>query len=477
MMGLLIKKHYLDENASVNYFSLGTGIKSIPTDSEWMTIYHDGKKLGYSVFSIYNMDNEGYVITSTTRMKAAIAGLEANIILDNEVKLDTLFRLNEFEFQLTSDQYSTHLLGRKSGTTMEITTIHGLDSTSFQIAIPEELYTYIGIQPLIAQQGIIEGDRFKIPSFDPVSMEMDDVEVIHEGRETLTFGDEEFELNRIKILYRGIPAIRWLDDSGLTYREETLMGLMMERTSAEEALSIDESNLSGIDLLDIYAITPDKHIPKQNNIEELILEITGIDPIYFKNMDSPRQRVISENPLQVKFTLSDFGNEPDSNGVFLYSSEIIQPDRPKIISKMKEIIGNSLDSSEKAESIRRWVYRYLKKFPVVSLSSALEILKHGEGACSEHTILYTSLSRAAGIPTKIHIGVVYLNGKFLYHAWPVVYIDNKWISIDPTLDQPVADITHIAIMESDFTNLSDLIPVLGRISIKVVNQVQKENGQ
>ena len=84
MMGLLIKKHYLDENASVNYFSLGTGIKSIPTDSEWMTIYHDGKKLGYSVFSIYNMDNEGYVITSTTRMKAAIAGLEANIILDNE---------------------------------------------------------------------------------------------------------------------------------------------------------------------------------------------------------------------------------------------------------------------------------------------------------------------------------------------------------------------------------------------------------
>lgn len=477
MMGLLIKKHYLDENASVNYFSLGTGIKSIPTDSEWMTIYHNEKKLGYSVFSIYNRGNEGYIISSTTRMKAAIAGLEANITLDNEVKLDTLFHLNEFEFQLTSDQYSTHLLGKKSGTTMEITTIHGLDSTKRQISVPEELYTYIGIQPLIAQHGIVEGDRFKIPSFDPVSMEMDDVEVIHEGRETLTIGDEEFELNRIKILYRGIPAIRWLDDSGLTYREETLMGLMMEKTSAEEALDTDDSDLTGIDLLDVYAITPDKPIQNQHNTEELILEITGIDPIYFKNLDSPRQSVINENPLQVKFSLSDFGNEPDNDGVFLYSSEIIQPDRPQIISKMKEIVGSSTDLSEKAESIRKWVYDYLKKFPVVSLSSALEILKHGEGDCSEHTILYTSLSRAAAIPTKIHIGVVYLNGKFLYHAWPVVYIDDKWISIDPTLDQPVADITHIAIMESDFTNLSDLIPVLGRISIKVVNQVQKENGK
>jgi len=65
--------------------------------------------------------------------------------------------------------------------------------------------------------------------------------------------------------------------------------------------------------------------------------------------------------------------------------------------------------------------------------------------------------------------VVYQDGRFLYHAWPSVHVNGQWISVDPTFDQPVADATHVAFLESDFTNLTDLIPVLGQVTIRIIS--------
>ncbi len=470
LLGWQIKRSYWDSGSEITYFSLGTGIRTIPTDSEWMTIYHNGKKLGYSVFSVQNRGEKGYIIKSAATIKAAIAGLEANIIMENKVRLDTTFKLQSFDFKLTSDQYNTHISGEKFGTEMRTTIIHGADSVRKTFTVPQDLYTYLGIQPLISWQGIREGERLRIPAYDPVSMETAEVEIIHEGKETVRIREKDYKLNRIKVIFRGIPATRWLDDNGLTYREESIMGLMMERTSSEEALNTEDMELTGIDLLDVYAVIPDVPIRKPEKLTELTLQIDGIDPSYFLALNSPRQMVISENPLILRIRPVGDASVPVDRDKHLAATDMIQPSHEMIRSELEAIRKTAPGGELDAQYLREWVYKYLRKFPVVSLSSATEILTHAEGDCSEHTILYTSLSRGAGIPTRIHMGLAYVDGKFFYHAWPVVYMDGQWIPIDPTLDQPMADATHIAILESDMTNLPELIPALGRISIKVVNQ-------
>ena len=136
----------------------------------------------------------------------------------------------------------------------------------------------------------------------------------------------------------------------------------------------------------------------------------------------------------------------------------------------KELTKNDTTKQDRVDRLTNWVYNYLTKKPVVSLSSALEILEAKQGDCSEHTTLFTTLSRSMGIPTKIHIGLVYLQGRFLYHAWPVVYLDGNWIAVDPTLGQTVADATHITLLEGDFNNLNELIPLLGRLTIQIIEQ-------
>ena len=470
LIAILLKDRYFGDEKNYRYVSLNTGIKSIPTDSEWMTIYNNGKKLGYAVNSIFNRGENGYGISSTSWLKTVVAGFEANITFESRVSVDTLFRLEEFDFKLLSEQFTTHVSGKKIGSLLRIDIIHGQDTTHFEHSVPEEMSTYLGIQPLITQHGIQQGDKIKIPAFDPISMEMDEVEVSHEGTEVLTIQGEKMDLNRIKIVFKGIPAIRWLDDSGLTWREETIMGMMMERTTPEKAMAIENSGLSSVDLLDVYAIPTDMEIENPPELSSLVLEFDGVDSKYFHQMESQRQTIINESPLQIQFRPIPSLNTQSDTTKYLLGTDIIQPFDQKIQKTVSQIVDSNNTVYEKAEKIRRWVYEELQKFPVVSLASAVEILERKMGDCSEHTALYTSLARSAGIPTKIHVGLVYLNGKFFYHAWPVVLIDQQWVSIDPTLGQTIADATHIALLETDYSNLSDLLPVLGRISIRVLEQ-------
>ncbi len=82
---------------------------------------------------------------------------------------------------------------------------------------------------MVASKGILEGETIRVPAFDPMSNEMADVTVTHEGKELVTIVDEKLILNKLRIEFKGIPSIMWLDDNGITYREETIMGMMMER--------------------------------------------------------------------------------------------------------------------------------------------------------------------------------------------------------------------------------------------------------
>ncbi len=434
-----------------------------------MTITHHGKKLGYSVYSVENLSERGYSITSTAQLKMAVAGIETKLLMKNFVRVDTLFRLLSFDFQLQSDQSLTHFSGKKVDQTLLITQILGSDSTVMEINVPEEIYTYLSIQPMVAWQGIKEGETITLPAFDPVSMEIAQVEISHEGKEDLNIGENSYLLNKIRVQFKGVPSILWLDDNGSTYREETIMGLVMEKTTPDEALRI-LSEVSEVDFLDVYAIPVDTPIKDPASVTELILEIDGIDSHYWQKFTSERQSVIQENPLYLRLRPVSTPQNHALLEPFLVSNSIIQCNNPKIKELTREVTINDLTKHDKVNRLNKWVYHYLKKQPVPTLSSALEILDGKQGDCSEHTTLFTSLSRSAGIPTKIHIGLVYLKGRFLYHAWPVVYLDGNWIAVDPTLGQPVADATHITLHEGDFNNLTELIPLFGRVSIRIIEQ-------
>jgi transglutaminase-like putative cysteine protease len=118
-----------------------------------------------------------------------------------------------------------------------------------------------------------------------------------------------------------------------------------------------------------------------------------------------------------------------------------------------------------ARLIHEWVYKNIEKVPTVTLPVATDVLKTKKGDCNEHTTLFTALARAAGIPSKIAVGLTYKDGFFYYHAWPEFNAE-KWIAADPTLGQFPADASHIRLVTGDLDRQIQILPVINKIRIE-----------
>ncbi len=467
LSGYLLKQNYIDKSRAYSLASLATGIKEIPSDSEWMNIYHNGQKMGYTLSSLSNLGGDGYGISSITKLRPIIAGMNADVSISNRVKVDTLFRLRSFDFRLISDQISTHISGERKGLELVLKIQQGKDISTQKRSLPKEVYSYLGLQPMVAWKGIKPGERIKVPSFDPVSMDMGEMEIFHEGKEDITIGEQVYRLNKIRVEFRGIPSMFWLDDNGLTYREQSVLGLVMERTTPSEALQFNDGP---VDIIDTYAIPVDVPIRNREQVQQLVLEIDGLDSELLRQMESGRQQIVQENPIILRLISEDILANDDALAPFLMATPILQCANPRIVNLARNITSPYPNKRDKVNALTDWVFESLEKRAVVSLGSAIDILDGMAGDCSEHTTLYTALSRSLGIPTKMNIGIVYLQGRYLYHAWPSVYLDGNWISVDPSLGQHRADATHIALMEGDFSQITQLVPILGKISIKILEQ-------
>jgi hypothetical protein len=467
LSGRLLYMTYF-QGGSSSYLSLASGMRVLPSESEWMNIYLDGKKMGHTVYTIENQGINGYTIKSSSNLNVVFGGLESEIHLENSAVMDTSFRLEAFTFWMLSDQYSTQVEGQKYGTTMELKFIQGKDTSRTEITVPEDLYTYTAIQPMIASKGILKGQTVRIPAYDAMSNEMADVTITHEGKEIVTVAGEKHLLNKLRIEFKSIPTIMWLDDNGITYKEETIMGMMMERTTPELALAKAEG--AQVDLLNGFAVVPSYPISNTKKLKELKIGLSGITPDVMTGLSSERQKIVSEDPFVVSLSQAATPLRPEELDQNLKASDMVQSDHEQIREKAIQILRGESKPIAISRTLTKWVYNYLEKKPVASISGAVDILNTGVGDCTEHTTLYTALSRAAGVPTKIHIGLVYMQGRFLFHAWPVVAIDGEWIDVDPSLNQFPADATHIALVEGDFENLTNLIPVLGNVKIDILEQ-------
>jgi transglutaminase-like putative cysteine protease len=127
--------------------------------------------------------------------------------------------------------------------------------------------------------------------------------------------------------------------------------------------------------------------------------------------------------------------------------------------------------------LTRYVNALLEKKPTVSLPSALEVLRTKIGDCNEHTALYVAMARAAGLPARIAVGLVFVRGvqgAFYYHAWPEVYIDEGkgrglWLPVDPTLNQFPADGTHLRLVRGGLEQQAAIVPLIGKLRITVLD--------
>jgi transglutaminase-like putative cysteine protease len=152
---------------------------------------------------------------------------------------------------------------------------------------------------------------------------------------------------------------------------------------------------------------------------------------------------------------------------FLRSEPFIQSDHPNISQLAAVLTSRAEASIDKARTLVDWVFENIRKQPVISIPDALATLENRMGDCNEHAVLLAALARSAGIPSRIESGLVYLKGRFYYHAWNLLYV-GKWVTADAVFGQLPADATHIRLAGGNPDSQLDLMPLMGRIGITVL---------
>jgi hypothetical protein len=316
------------------------------------------------------------------------------------------------------------------------------------------------------------GRDLYVDSFDPMTLAVAKTRVRCVGEEVITVAGERVQAKLITTESKAMTTRAWVAPSGEVVRAETPLGFRLEKIRPEDAFKQDESG-DASSFVKIMSIEPTGKTPARD-IGRMVVKLTGVSQNVRPPEDDTQKRsditYTIARPTEPGETTTPIPPDPEMFAKELESDPFIQANHPKIMEKAAEITKDAVGPWVRAKRICEWVNTNLKKVNVVSIPSALEVLQTAEGDCNEHTVLFAALARAAGIPTRVAIGLTWSETykAFYYHAWPEVYVDGRWIWMDPTFGQNVADASHIKLLNGNIEKWMQLTSFLGQLKIEVV---------
>lgn len=443
--------------------TLPVSAKNASARETWMTILQSDRKIGYNHRQTTETET-GYRLTERTVMRINTMGLVQDIDLKTAANLNPDKSLSTFNASLASNRFSFNVQGRVEGKTLHVST----ESGQVEFPLDSPLYLSSGLWDAAASLSLEPGRSFDFTIFDPISMGNHTVQVTFEGRETVFFPNgARQEARKFSASFMGAVESAWIDEEGTVLKEEGLLDITLVKDTRENAL--DTRTLSGSRDLTLAASIPaGTTLEAPEALTHLDLKVDGISPNL--PLDGGRQ-VFSQNILTI--VREDLPDPPDLQTdeeiEFLAPTPFMESDHSEIIAAAETAVADARRPLSKARNLVRWVHNTLEKKPVLSVPTALETLRQGAGDCNEHAVLLAAMARAAGIPARVEAGLVYMNGRFYYHAWNSLYL-GRWITADALMNQLPADVTHIRLVRGTMGEQADILGAIGNIQLEIVGR-------
>ncbi|MCX8202361.1 MAG: transglutaminase-like domain-containing protein [Candidatus Micrarchaeota archaeon] len=147
--------------------------------------------------------------------------------------------------------------------------------------------------------------------------------------------------------------------------------------------------------------------------------------------------------------------------------------------------------------IQNWIYKNIKynsSYSDVTITDITAstmpsdwVLQKRTGVCDEFSNLFAAIARDRGYPTRLIIGYVYVDGKWIPHAWTESYVKGYgWIEIDPTHNQFMNlnalrvrmgysnDISHLHDSISATSKDASKINLDEKVEIQIINYTEEK---
>jgi len=438
-------------------------------EETFMGIYFKQERIGYVKNRMVEKDDGSAVLYQDAVLHLNILETTYPVVMYLQAELTNGSLLKNFRFSLSSPFYELNANGSVNDNEVHFTMNTGKDEVSDMIQLTEPPFISTNMRSYLLQNDLKEGEKFKIPYFDPVTMSGKESIIEYKGFKKKLF----YKQGQIYMLHHFVETISgirihfYLDEKGKVIRETSPAGFVFMSEPEFRATNI---MYKGTEILSAVSVPAIGSFPDLSETSSIRYRLDIPDDIEF-DLDQDRQTyqdnilvVHKENmpPEQAKVC---FGKDSE-----LRSTPYIQSDSPFILQQAKSIVKSDTNDLEKVMALAKWVYTNLDKKPVLSIPDALSTLRSKVGDCNEHAALFAALSRSLSIPTRVVAGVTYHEGMFYYHAWNEVCLNGEWISLDTTKNQLPADLTHIKFVQGETNEQIKIGALLGRLKIEVLGE-------
>lgn len=436
---------------------------------EWWGVFYRGEKIGYATQTI-TPKPKGYRLADRSVLNLNLLGTVQPAATRLEMEANEEWILEKFDFELRSNDIRFHARGTVDEGKLSLEIASGGHKSTRELRLTQAPYLLAALKPYVVTQQLESGKKFLFSTFDPSTLSQQVTTVVIEGRERIRIGERMEPAIRLRQSFRGISVMSWVDGHGRTLKEESSGGLSLVRQDALEARNLPGRAVT-LDMVSQTAIPLDTPLNDAQAKDWIQFKLAGVNLANFP-LHGGRQKLVDDR-LDIRLEDLKQLNVPEIPvqearlASYLQPTPFLQTDHPAIQTLAAKIVGGETHGYRAALKIKDWVYREIAKEPTVSIPNALEVLQTKKGDCNEHTVLFNALARAAGIPAKTVVGVVYVRGAFYYHAWSEIWL-GQWISLDSVLNQFPADVTHIKFLEGEIDRQIDLLQLIGNLKIEVM---------
>ncbi len=464
----------------------------------WDVYLMQGKRIGYGYTTIRQGVAAGQQVVSTeslNHLAVKRAGQTAEQDIRSKSTETPQGQLIRFESEMRMGPTPIRTVGQVHGDRLDMETIGGGSTPPTQSSIrwPPDGRGPVATEQSLWQRPMRPGERRTITTLMIGLNQAAKVEMVAKDYQPTALLSGNYDLLRIETVTRladgqKIEDTVWANRTGEILKTDSqAMGLEIFRVSKAEALK--SAGVAELDLLPSMLVKVDQPLPHAHRTTQVRyrVHLEGGDPAsVFPS--GPTQAVKSIDPHTAEITVYAIRpGRADGNGHApadpptdddLRPNSYLESDDPLIVADAKKAAGGETDPWRVAMALERYVDREVKdKNFTQAFATAAEVAKSREGDCTEHAVFLAALCRARGIPARVAIGLVYVQGSgaFGYHMWTEVYVDKRWIPIDATLAQGGIGAGHLQIAHSTLKGAAayraflPVAQVLGRLKIEIVD--------
>ncbi|MBX9929545.1 MAG: transglutaminase-like domain-containing protein [Gemmatimonadaceae bacterium] len=501
-LGLLAQREFFQSRGT----RLADAALQLYPGATFFAVSQGGRHIGFASTTIDTLPDQIDVVDYFVA-DLNVAGQDYRASARSTMTLSRALALRNFDVQIDAAGNPIRAVGRTVGDTAVRYVLGApgasVDTQTVRVQGPILLPTLVPMAAMLGERPKV-GRRFSIPTIDPGSMQQRTARLIVRAESLFTVDDsaafDTVSRDWKRALRDTVRAWRietedgagftgWVDAQGRVVQAAQPGGIVLTRMAYELAfenwrIARDRTRGTGArtargggaDILERSAIGAGAIIGAKR-VERLRVVLKNV-ALGGYTLDGDRQRLVGDT-----LTIRKEGREaltpswsllapaPDFKTRFattLQSEPLLQANDLNMVRRAVAIAGNDRDPRVLAEKINRWVYDSLQKVVTFSVPNALEVLRTRKGDCNEHTQLYVALTRALGIPSRAATGLAYVNGKFYYHAWPEVWLGNRWVAVDPTFGQFPADAAHIRFVVGGLAQQTELLRLVGNLRIQVL---------